>query len=159
MPQKNLKTEMKTRILNVFISVFFALAIAAPQAGAAAADRHRLRKPSAKPSLRELPPSRQPKKEVKYDEIITADYDMRFGKILRVEGKTAFVQIISKIAPAEVEPKIFACNIRLEPVAELESLNMGYKDCFAFGIANGEARAGDIVIVRYYKKELIPAEQ
>lgn len=133
--------------------------MAAPQAGAAASDRHRLRKPGEKPALRELPPQRQPKKEVKYAEIIKTSRDMRFGKILRVDGKTAFVQIISKIAPAEVEPKIFACNIRLEPVAELESLNMGYKDCFAFRIANGEARIGDIVIVRYYKKELIPVEQ
>ena len=78
---------------------------------------------------------------------------MRFGKVVRVQDNIATVQIISKIPASEIPPKFLACNYKLEPVAELESLNTGYKDCFIFKIINGKAIVGDNVIVRYYKKK------
>ena len=37
------------------------------------------------------------------------------------------------------------------PVAELESMHTGYKDCFLFSLIRGQANLGDDVIVRYYK--------
>ena len=87
-------------------------------------------------------------------EIIYAETDMRFGKVVRVQDNIATVQIISKIPASEISPKFLACNYKLEPVAELESLNTGYKDCFIFKIINGKAIVGDNVIVRYYKKKI-----
>ncbi len=87
-------------------------------------------------------------------EIIYAETDMRFGKVVRVQDNIATVQIISKIPASEIPPKFLACNYKLEPVAELESLNTGYKDCFIFKIINGKAIVGDNVIVRYYKKKI-----
>ena len=87
-------------------------------------------------------------------EIIYAETDMRFGKVVRVQDNIATVQIISKIPASEIPPKFLACNYKLEPVAELESLNTGYKDCFIFKIINGKAIVRDNVIVRYYKKKI-----
>ncbi len=89
---------------------------------------------------------------------IKIDYEMTFGRIVRVENGAAIVNIVSKIAPAEIQPTFFACDVKSNPVAELESMSQGYKNCFLFRIVRGEAREGDTVVVRYYKKEYPPAK-
>ncbi len=81
---------------------------------------------------------------------IEVQSDMRFGRIVRVQGNVATVQIISKIRPSQIEPKFLACDIKLNPVAELESMHTGFNDCFLFKIVRGVAEKGDNVIVRYY---------
>ena len=148
---------MKNSVFRVFAPVFLCVFALSAPLFSAVSDRHKLRKSDAKPDLREQPPSKR-QESAKYSEIISVDYDMRFGKILRINNKTAFVQIISKIAPAEIEPKFLVCNIMLEPVAELSPLHIGYKDCFAFTVIKGDPLPGDTVIVRYYKKELVPVQ-
>ena len=89
---------------------------------------------------------------------IKIDYEMTFGRIVRVENGAAIVNIVSKIAPAEIPPTFFACDVKSNPVAELESMSQGYKNCFLFKIVRGEAKRGDTVVVRYYKKEYPPAK-
>ena len=76
--------------------------------------------------------------------------DMSFGRIVRIQKNVATVQIISKIQTSKIEPKFLACDIKLHPVAELESMHIGFKDCFLFKILRGNAKVGDTVIVRYY---------
>ncbi len=83
-------------------------------------------------------------------ETVEVHSDMRFGRIVRVQGNIATVQIISKIRPSQIEPKFLACDIKLNPVAELESMHTGFNDCFLFKIVRGVAEKGDNVIVRYY---------
>ncbi len=85
------------------------------------------------------------------NESIKVHSDMRFGKVVRVQGNVATVQIISKIHPSQIEPKILVCDVKLNPVAELESMRAGFGDCFLFKIVRGKAEKGDNVIVRYYK--------
>ncbi len=76
--------------------------------------------------------------------------DMSFGRIVRIQKNVATVQIISKIQTSKIEPKFLVCDVKLNPVAELESMHIGFRDCFLFKISHGNAKVGDTVIVRYY---------
>ena len=94
--------------------------------------------------------------ETEYEDKIVPDFEMLFGKVVRIQNDIATVKIISRIPEAQIEPVFFACDVRSTPVAELQSLHTGYKNCFLFKIARGTAAVEDDVIVRYYKAVKIP---
>ncbi len=130
------------------VSAFFALAAAGAQ--------RELQPQSAETAAQaQTPPedAAAPEYEIKID------YEMTFGRIVRVENGAAIVNIVSKIAPAEIPPAFFACDVKSNPVAELESMSQGYKNCFLFKVVRGEARRGDTVVVRYYKRVYPPAKE
>ncbi len=140
------------------LTIFFVIANYAVCAPTSASSKHKLIKSKNDKKFTELRLKNETQQELKssqeqantQEEIYTY-MDMRFGKIVRIQDNIAVVQIISKIPPSEIPPKFLACDYRLNPVAELESINTGYKDCFMFKIIEGNAMIGDNVIVRYYK--------
>ena len=149
---------MKSKKILFVLAVFFCVQTLL---FGVASDKHSLRKNKSDKKFTEKLEQEQQLQEQQQRtpiktkrEIIYAETDMRFGRVVRVQDNIATVQIISKIPASEIPPKILACNYKLEPVAELESLNTGYKDCFIFKITNGKAIIGDNVIVRYYRKKI-----
>ena len=94
---------------------------------------------------------KSPEREKIYKDEIAHDFDLRFGSIVRIEDNIATVRIISRIYSSDIQPSFFACDVLGRPVAELESMHTGYKDCFLFSLIRGQANLGDDVIVRYYK--------
>ena len=89
--------------------------------------------------------------QTEIEKVNTLDFDIRFGKVVKVQDDVAFVQISSKLLERETTPIFFACDIRMRPVARLETMNTGFKDCFLFKITEGSPQQNDIVIARYYK--------
>ncbi|MBO5255396.1 MAG: hypothetical protein J6B07_06185 [Opitutales bacterium] len=134
----------KSKIFSIFAVFFMFLSVSVSAPNKA----FKVKKKATNPA---------PKQEQKIIEEVVVDADIRFGKILRIQDNIAFVQIISKIPTAELPPKFLVCDINLNPVAELESIHIGYKDCFLFKIIRGNAQKGDNVIVRYFgiKSEII----
>lgn len=148
---------MQKTILKTFASaaVFVCAVFAALPAtsNAAVGDKSKLKKRD--PQAREAAGIKAPKPP-ETEEVVVIDFELRFGKIAKIQNNTAFVHIISRIPEAEIPPTFYACDARLNPVAELESLKTGYRDCFLFKVSRGEARQGDTVMVRYYKTVLVP---
>ncbi len=149
---------MNTLKIFSILAVFFVFVISCL---ASASDRNNFRK-KATTSKQDTERESQQVEETPIETTkIVVDTDMRFGKIVRIQDNVAFVQIISKIPKAELPPKFLACDYRLEPVAELESMHIGFRNCFLFKIIRGNAQKGDNVIVRYFGEriEILPKQE
>lgn len=129
-------------VVSAFFALFCADVCAAPNAHI----KHNFKEKTAVKEAR----------ETECEDKIVPDFEMLFGKIVRIQDGTATVKIISRIPEAQIEPVFFACDVRSMPVAQLQSLHTGYKNCFLFKIERGTASVEDDVIVRYYKTVKIP---
>ncbi len=93
----------------------------------------------------------QTDQKVEIEKLNVLDFDVRFGKVVKIQDNIAFVQISSKLLERSSVPIFFACDIRMRPVARLETMNVGYRDCFLFKILEGTPQQHDTVVARYYK--------
>ena len=95
--------------------------------------------------------TKKQQEQIEIEKVNTLDFDIRFGKVVKIQDDVAFVQISSKLLERESTPIFFACDIRMRPVARLETMNTGFRDCFLFKITEGSPQQNDIVVARYYK--------
>ncbi len=78
------------------------------------------------------------------------DIDLYVGKIVRIDGNYAIVNVSSPNKIANRQPMYYACDIKMVPTAILENANVSHRTCVTFKIINGTALVGDTVMVRYF---------
>ena len=77
------------------------------------------------------------------------DFDFYVGRVVRKDGEYVVVNIVSHNKIAGRPPIYYGCDIEMCPTSILSGTGISHKACASFKIESGEARVGDVVMVKY----------
>lgn len=83
------------------------------------------------------------------------DVDVFIGRVVRKDGNKIIVHITGNTVRGMENriPLFYAVDTRMRPIAILEDKGVSHKSCATFTIAEGDAKKGDTVRVKYIVKK------
>ncbi len=81
------------------------------------------------------------------------EMDFYVGRIVRKDGDTVIVNIMSPSTVRDRAPMYYACDVKMRPTAILKYAKISHRSCAAFTVESGTALVGDVVMVKYLAPE------